>query len=104
MGSPMDDVFEALADRRRRRTLAALVEQDPPAALAIDDICSGAVNDDPSTRTALRHAHLPKLDAMEFIDWNPETGEITPGSKIGLIRPVVKLIDDNAEDLPVDWP
>lgn len=104
MGSSMDDVFEALADRRRRRTLAALIERDPPVELGIDDICSGAVDDDPSDRTALRHAHLPKLDAMGFIDWDPESGVITPGPGIDRVRPVVELLDDNADDLPLDWP
>jgi len=104
MGSSTDDVFEALADRRRRRALVALIELDPPAELDIDDVRSGAAADERSERTALRHAHLPKLDAMGFIDWDPDAGTIAPGPEMGTIRPVVELLDASAEDLPIDWP
>jgi hypothetical protein len=104
MGSSTDDVFEALADRCRRRLFLALVERDPPAEITVDDVCSGAVDDDPADRTELRHAHLPKLDAMGFIDWDPGTGTIRPGPELGAIRPVVRLLADRAPDLPFDWP
>lgn len=37
----------------------------------------------------LETVHLPMLDAADFIDWNPETGEISKGERFEEIEPLL---------------
>jgi DNA-binding transcriptional ArsR family regulator len=74
---PLDDVFEALADARRRRILRCLRGSDPPVEVgriarrlskAGEDVAS-----DQALQTGLHHRDLPKLDALGVITYEAES-------------------------------
>lgn len=72
---PLDDVFDALADEHRRRVLRCLRECDPPvevgtvARMLEERVGRGAAEH--PLETGLHHRTLPKLDAVDIIDYEP---------------------------------
>ncbi len=99
----VDDVFEALSDPCRRQLLLSLLEHSPQD----DDrdplnVVSGDV--EPAVlETELVHNHLPKLESMGFIRWDPETNRIGRGHNWGDVAPVLTLIDEHQDELPGSW-
>ncbi len=78
----------ALESAQRRRIVAGIV----------DDTVSTVGDLRPRGRAeeieaALRETHLPALAEAGYIEWNPETGEITPG-------PEFDEAVDHVDDLP----
>ncbi|WP_224270065.1 DUF7344 domain-containing protein [Haloprofundus salinisoli] len=82
-----DEALEALADRRRRLVLAVL---DSASSLPLDELAArvaeresdGDEKDNAARaeiRLALHHAHLPKLDALGFVRYDPETKTVERG-------------------------
>ncbi|WP_135821007.1 DUF7344 domain-containing protein [Halostella litorea] len=74
---PLDDVFEALADERRRLILRRLREGDPPVStgrlareLADDGEAAGSKRE---LETGLHHRDLPKLDDAGVVTYDPES-------------------------------
>ncbi|WP_306058229.1 DUF7344 domain-containing protein [Natronococcus wangiae] len=94
--------FDLLADRRRRIVLRYLEESD--ARVSMDDLAdhvaleerpgeSGPVADlgdallgtRRRVRVALRHVHVPKLDAADAVDFDPDANTVSlrePGAKL----------------------
>ncbi|MBZ6495495.1 DUF7344 domain-containing protein [Natrinema longum] len=93
MNQIYDELFEALANERRRRILFELVDQNSQseAPVHID-----APPDRTDTRQAvdieLYHVHLPKLDDYGFVDWNRNTSAVEPGERFADIRPVLERL------------
>lgn len=52
----------------------------------------------------LRHNHLPKLVALELVAWDEEAGEIRRGDRYHTIQPLIELLENNHDELPIDWP
>ena len=52
----------------------------------------------------LEDQHLPMLEEAGFIEWHPETGEISEGPNFEQIRPILELIRNHPEELPPGWP
>lgn len=82
-GRTVDEVYEVLADERRRRAVASLAEARPPVdggtlarsvAAAEADAPTEAVSDDRAKRVhaKLYHVHLPKLDAAGLVEYDAE--------------------------------
>jgi DNA-binding transcriptional ArsR family regulator len=74
----LDRLFEALAHPQRRVVLCALHEGDG-AQKTIDELTAQVVSQTPSltepeARTALRHAHLPKLDDFGLLSYDSDGG------------------------------
>lgn len=96
-GTDIDQVFDVLADPKRRSILlevhAGTVEDE-------DDL-SGRTDGD---RIELRHHHLPKLRDHGYIEWDPEQGSITRGPNFEEIAAVIGLLDDHQHELPQSWP
>lgn len=78
---PLDEVFEALANARRRAALDCLANASRSLAVAdlADEIARREATDadepvsKPSVqavRTTLRHTHLPKLASVDAVEWN----------------------------------
>lgn len=80
---PEEELYAALSDDRRRRTLAYLVETR--AAATLDELITAiAAAEDrrpptqlssSTTRTvgiALHHVHLPKLDEVGLVEYDPD--------------------------------
>lgn len=99
--SGIDDVFDSLRSRRRRLVLLLLkqgtVETEADLVLRGDEEAESAEID-------LRHNHLPKLADAGYIDWDPDSGEITKGPRFDEIEPLVELIENHADELPPGWP
>ena len=62
-------------------------------------------HDEPDVlRIQLVHNHFPKLDSLGFVDWNPQTQELTQGPRFGEIEPFLRLMNEHQEQLPDGWP
>lgn len=76
----MDDAFEAFAHPIRRELLCLLHEHDSTTS-DIDQLSRAlAASAEDATahdvRIHLHHVHLPKLQAAEFIEFDPRSGDI----------------------------
>jgi hypothetical protein len=75
----LEELVDCLADERRRRVLALLVDRQAPVAredLAADLAPDATALDD--CRVELHHRHLPKLDARSLLKYDPDTGRVDP--------------------------
>lgn len=84
----LDILFEVLSDKRRRSTLSCLKKYDTPLALAdlaeavaiqeygapITEVVSEDVK---QIYISLYHAHIPKLDDVNIIQYDQETDVVT---------------------------
>ena len=84
-----DDYHRLMAVRRRRTTLAALAELRFP--IDLDDIAAAVVKrekDMPDIEETsidevamkLHHIHLPKMDSLCVIDYDPDTNRVVAWS------------------------
>lgn len=83
----LDDLFDALRARWRRRAVRYLAERSPVAATADEFVAdlfalSATPDDRSSVRTAFHHTHLPKLDALDVVDYDCEAGTVAPGPNL----------------------
>lgn len=102
---PLDTIFRTLSHPTRRRILTTLREQQlrQSDGVAVTDLTPDDSPND-SFHIRLYHQHLPKLDTVGFIDWNPETGQINPGPYYDAIESVVALLETHQDELPDGWP
>lgn len=94
----LDDVFEVLADRRRREVLRHLIERDPPVSVAelvdgIDDHTPATAVNRRELRVALHHSHLPKLDDSGFVDYDREENRIVDCSGLERMEPYLAIAE-----------
>lgn len=101
--SPDERVFEAMRHRYRRHLLIAMGQDDPPPDDDIDPL-TVVPTEERSSATVIRrelyHNHLPKLDEMGFIEWDPGAGKISKGSNWDDVEPLVRVIHENRGELP----
>jgi hypothetical protein len=113
----MDDLFEGLRRAPRRRVLLALLDRERVestgwrrggAATADGWLSSGSggrIGDagvDP-VAVMLHHVHLPRLDDLGFVDYDPDAGVVARGERYDEVRPLLELLEANADRLPA-WP
>ena|SRR6056297_245968 len=107
-GTSIDRIMEALQNGHRRRVLttiqadAPLSVADVTRSVAVDS--AGAAGRTASVRVMLHHAHLPKLEAMDFICWDREDGTIGEGPAWDEIAPFVQQIDEIASGPAANMP
>ena len=98
-----DDMVDALAAVQRRKLLVALLEHNPqndaPDVIADSESESAAVE----RLVSMRHVHLPKLADYGFIEWHEDTHEVLKGPNFDEIRPLLELLENHEDELPVDW-
>lgn len=83
-----DDLFRAFVSRRRRRLFLALWGRGPDAGpVPLDDLPASDAEDD---RLKLRHVHLPMLDEMGYVAWDPDRNEVGRGPRFGEAVPLVE--------------
>lgn len=80
--------FEALANSQRRHVLAYLGERSGDDPVHLDDLINqviarelvdGSSTVDPdSVAATLHHVHLPKLDDLGLVEYDPETNVVSP--------------------------
>ncbi|WP_433633298.1 hypothetical protein [Halomicrococcus sp. NG-SE-24] len=93
--------FDLLRKSQRREVLLALIDQEAPdiivhdgGGLDIDATYSGAC------KLQLEHCHLPKLAEHNVIVWDRETNTITKGSQFGAIEALLRVSQNEDNDVP----
>lgn len=97
-------MLSALSNPYRRQLLIALTEHNPQGDDDLDPL--GLLEDSGEAdvlELELTHMHLPKLEEMEYINWNRETGQISKGPNWEQIEPLVELLHNHREQLPDGW-
>jgi hypothetical protein len=109
VGGSLSELFEILSHESRRRILMAVGQNNPQDE---DDIILESAGDEQEVdveilehvKLQLQHQHLPKLADAGLIDWDSESGTITRGPRFDEIEPLLKLMHDDQDELPDDWP
>ena len=101
----LNTMFDVLSHGARRQILVELADHNPrtEAEFETEEFVADAGNPD-SPETELHHTHLPKVADSGFINWDPQTETITRGPRFSEIEPLLVVIDDHQDTLPVDWP
>lgn len=94
---PTDTALELLAHRDRRRLLLAIQHGDGDRT-QIESIRRETENAK-RLAVAMRHVHLPKLEAAGIVEWNRETNEVRKGERFEGILPFVRSIVEAPEEL-----
>lgn len=97
----IDRVFESLRNRRRRLVLFAVKHGNVETEA---DVMVRGGNETASAEIDLYHNHLPKLAEAGYIEWDPDTGEISEGPRFDEVEPLLELIERHADELPPGWP
>lgn len=105
VGISLDEVFELLADRRRRYVLCTLRDVDHLKLEALAKAVSARKNDvspdeAPSERmnnvaVALHHRALPQLQHARLVDYDERHGDVRSGANLSLVE---KYLDMAAAD------
>lgn len=95
----LNDAMDALEHEYRRRLLLALCEHNPQDATDPQGWVetprpeSGGSADENTSQLMMYHAHLPKLDAAGFIDWDRDANQIHKGRRFSDLRPLLDAVD-----------
>lgn len=97
-----DDLFHILSHSYRRQILVSFLEQNSQCnrAQAPINIVSDEM-DLEMLETELVHTHLPKLEDMGYIRWNRDTNEINKGPNYEQIEPLLELLYEHQNKLPI---
>jgi signal transduction histidine kinase len=105
----LDDQFEVLSERRRRRILVGLELEDRRLDPFVfvprrdsHDVDHDSVSGDDLAQLRQRHITLPELDASGYVSWDRETNEVTRGPRFEEIRPLLRFLIANADE-PDGW-
>lgn len=105
-----DEIFEALADVRRRQLLVDLLHRDPQPVPELDTEARELLGADKSllgellarfgesvsvdaALVQLYHVHLPMLVEYGFIEWQQEAHVVTKGPQFDELEPLLHLLD-----------
>lgn len=103
-----DVMFDALCHPYRRRILHAISDRDPQADAEFTPDSFGPDDADLAERkrmrTELYHSHLPRLDKVGYIEWDPERERVRRGPNFEDIAPLVRLLVEHEDEFPDDWP
>lgn len=98
-GPDIDRQLKLLHKRERRLILRALLHRE-----TVVDVSAVAEDERPETMLTYEHSHLPQLASAGYIEWYRDTGEIARGPRFADIAPLIELLEENADELPVEWP
>lgn len=100
----LDRVFDSLCHPSRRRILTLLGDAGPGRADEVTlDAAAAAVDGSDNAAVELAHAHLPKLDGAEYVDWDRDSGTIRRGPRFDDVAPLIELLYDHRAELPAEW-
>ena len=100
----LDELFTVLSHPYRRRILTRLGDHDPRDEDEFDHRALAREDDPDLPSIELFHNHLPKLDEAGFIDWERDDGVVRRGPRFGEVAPLIELMVDHRDELPVGWP
>jgi hypothetical protein len=95
----LDDVFDALADRQRRKLIRYLLKCDPPISTTeIADALQTRNRAPPvekhrELRISIHHVHLPKLDEIGILDYDPGAKQVVGWENIETIEPYIDIAE-----------
>lgn len=110
-----EDLFDALADSRRRRLLLELFANNPrivpqlsedsrTVAAADEELLrahlssSRTIDGVDEDRLRLHLVHLPKLADYGFVMWDRDAHLVTKGSRFDEMTAVLELLDEQSDD------
>lgn len=112
--SELDVVFDLLANQRRRRVLAALKGDD--RRLTLNDLTKeiavqeseALITDIPGDDVydiflSLQHTHVPKLAALELVEYDRKRNIVEPTDRLGSLEPQLSIaigLDPDSELQP----
>lgn len=93
----LDELFDLLADEKRRRVVRWLAGRDGSverarlaAALGTDGTDADA---DERIETALHHVHLPALDAADVVEYDRATGVVAPAAHLDVTMSCLTTVE-----------
>lgn len=98
-----DSHVEALGHVHRRRLLRALLEADPDAETPVDIEQFGRGTDTRDLKISMHHVHLPKLESLGLVRTDRERQHVGRGPNFEEIEPLLRILDENRDELPADW-
>jgi len=104
-----DELFEVLANRRRRYVVHALKGENPPAELGTlaeqvaaweNDVAVTGITSTERKRvyTALQQSHLPKMDNAGVVDFDKDRGVIEPAPALEDVDVYMDVV--RGDDIP----
>ncbi len=105
----IDAWFDALSDPRRRFLCRYLIQMEPDTAthddlvafvIERDSSVTDGVSDRQGVAMELRHVHLPKLDGLDPVDYDPKGGRVYIDSETlaARLEDVQSTIEDMLEE------
>ncbi|KZN25671.1 hypothetical protein A4G99_04245 [Haladaptatus sp. R4] len=90
-----DEIFDVLGNRQRRHVLSALLEYDEATTVSELAEMTGSENGGNPERIeiGLVHSHLPRLEGMGIVEYNPETRMVEPTTAVTDLEPFFELIE-----------
>jgi len=101
---PMDIAMAVLADRDRRRVLVSLLDTGPQSRstpLHLQDLRQSGEEAE-TFEIRMCHVHLPKLADTGYVEWDKDTNEIRDGPHFDDLRPLLRILVENGDELPGD--
>ena len=98
-----DVCLTLLSNPLRRAVLLSIYdhEADDDEKLPVEEAVTGPMTE--RVEVALYHNHLPKVEESDIVQWDRGEGTVTDGPAFDAIRPFIKFLDRNREQLPDDW-
>lgn len=103
VSTSFDSHLDALGHVDRRRLLLALLDANSENNLPVEIDQLGHDTSGTPPLLSMHHVHLPKLDDQGFVDANLDQYSVTTGPHFDDIKPLLRLLDTNREQLPDDW-
>jgi len=101
----LDDLFDTLSNRYRRRLLLQLSQPDARGGWKLDvSALADETDDETALRDQLCRTHLPRLAADGYLEWIGQRQMVYRGPTFDVIAPVVHILDEHNEEIPTGWP
>lgn len=108
-----DKALDALRHIKRRQILINLYEggrtagesenEEKNAVLSVAESERECTSEIRESMTTMQHKHLPKLEALGFVEWDRENQYVTRGPQFREIEPLLELLNENLDELPDGW-
>lgn len=89
-GQDRDNVMKLLADSQQGNLLLEVQNHDPEDNSPIYIMASDTNADPVRHLVAMKHTHLPMLEAYGFINWYKTHHEVTKGSNFDQVEPLLR--------------
>lgn len=101
----LDDLFDTLGNRYRRRLLLRMSRPDARGGWELDvSALADETDDEAALRDRLYRMHLPQLSADGYLEWIGQHQTVYRGPTFDIIAPIVRILDEHNEEIPTGWP